>query len=361
MKQLMKRWLAGAAVGAMGIGSVNAAFAQDLASLAAPARAEGRVVVVGPPVQAHREAITRFEAAYPGIKVEFSGMPPQAYEPRISAERGAGKYVWDVMITGVSSTTFERQIPAGWFDPLGPAIVDASLRDDSKWLGGFNAGFMDKDQKYVYAFAADLAGGLFANRDAVGASFDYEQLLDPKWRGRIAILDPRSRGPGSTTFRQLVAVLGDDKACRLLQTQQLVLSDSPKQVVDWIVRGTYPLAIGVDSATLNAYQAQGIGKSVALVPDPRRTVLSKWGNIMLMNKAPHPNAAKLFIHWILGADAQAAWVSLGHVNSRRLDVKPGNPQAAVAAADWANAYNLSSEKTAAEGVKALQLAKDCLK
>jgi iron(III) transport system substrate-binding protein len=361
MNHLIKRWLAGAVAGTLGFGATLAAQAQDMAALAKAAQAEGRVVVVGPPVQAHRDAITRFEAAHPGIKVEYSGMAPPAYEARITAERGAGKHVWDVMITGVSSTTFKRHIPAGWFDPLEPVVVDPRVRDDTKWTGGFAAGFMDQQQKYVYAFAAELAGGLFVNRKAVGADFGYEQLLDEKWRGRIAILDPRSRGPGSTTFRQLVAVLGEDKACRLLQSQQLVLSESPKQVVDWIVRGTYPIAVGVDSATLNGYQAQGIGKDVALVPDPRGTILSKWGNVMLMSQAPNPNAARLFVNWMLSAEAQAAWAETGRVNSRRLDVKSGNSTAIVPATAWATAYNLSSEKTADEGVKSLQLAKDCLK
>ncbi|MBN9427656.1 MAG: extracellular solute-binding protein [Burkholderiales bacterium] len=361
MKAFVKRWLAGAAVSAFGMGAVAAAEPPELASLVKAAQAEGRVVVAGPPVQAHRDAVMRFEAAYPGIKVEFSGMPPQAYEPRISTERAAGKYVWDILITGVSSTTFARQIPAGWFDPLEPVVVDPRARDNAQWAGGFAAGFMDKEQRYVYAFAADLAGGMFVNRDAVGAGFGYEQLLDEKWRGRIAILDPRARGPGSTTFRQLVAVLGEDKACQLLKNQQLVLSESPKQVVDWIVRGTYPIAIGVDSATLNGYQAQGIGKNVVLVQDPRGTILSKWGNIMLMNRAPNPNAARLFVNWMLTTQAQAVWAETGKVNSRRTDVKPGNESAVVPAKVWASAYNLSSEKTAAEGVRALQLAKDCLK
>ncbi len=361
MNQQIGRKFAATTVGAIALCASLSTSAQDMGALAGAARAEGRVVVVGPPVQAHREAITRFETAYPGIKVEYSGMPPQAYEPRIQAERTAGKHVWDVMITGVSSTTFERQVPAGWYDPLPPVIVDARVRDDSKWLGGFASGYMDKDQKYVYAFAADLAAGLFVNREVVGNAFDYQQLLDPKWRGRIAILDPRSRGPGSTTFRQVVAALGEEKACALLQSQQVALSDSPKQVVDWVVRGTYPVAIGVDSATLNGYQAQGIGKSVVLVKDPREVILPKWGNIMLMNKAPNPNAAKLFINWMLSAEAQTAWAETGRVNSRRLDVKPGNAAAGVSTAAWANGYNLSSEKTAAEGVKALQMAKECLK
>lgn len=361
MKFLANSLIAGMALAAAGIGATASAQPATLEALATAARAEGRVVIVGPPVQGHREAVMRFEQAYPGIKVEFTGMPPQAFEPRIQAERQAGKFVWDILITGVSSTTFARQIPAGWYDPIRPALVDPAVTDDSKWLGGFAAGFMDKAGTHVYAFAADTAGGLFVNRSVVGEAFGYENLLDEKWRGRIATLDPRARGPGSTTFRQVVAVLGEEKACQLLKTQQLVMSETPKQVVDWIVRGTHPIALGVDSATLNNYQAQGIGKGVALVPDPRGTILSKWGNVMLMDGAPNPNAAKLFVNWLLSQEGQAAWASLGKVNSRRADVKPGNESATVDAQTWAKAYNLSSEATAAEGVRSLKLAVECLK
>ena len=45
----------------------------------------------------------------------------------------------------------------------------------------------------------------------------------------------------------------------------------------------------------------------------------------LMDHAPHPNAAKVYINWLLSKAGQADWVKTGH-NSRRLDVPHARPE-----------------------------------
>ena len=49
-----------------------------------------------------------------------------------------------------------------------------------------------------------------------------------------------------------------------------------------------------------------------------------FGNLALLNRAPHPNAAKVFINWGLSREGQTAWVQIVERNSRRLDV-PNDP------------------------------------
>jgi iron(III) transport system substrate-binding protein len=49
-------------------------------------------------------------------------------------------------------------------------------------------------------------------------------------------------------------------------------------------------------------------------------VSAGFGSAMLVNKAPHPNAAKVFLNWLLAKEGQTAWSkAMGYV-SRRLDV-----------------------------------------
>ena len=40
----------------------------------------------------------------------------------------------------------------------------------------------------------------------------------------------------------------------------------------------------------------------------------------LINKAPHPNAAKVYINWLLSKEGQTEWVKASGYPSRRLDV-----------------------------------------
>lgn len=358
MKKATRRAALGIAL--ISLTSSAPSWAAPPAALVDAAKKEGKVVVAGPPVQAHRETIMKFEQAYPEIKVEYMGSPPQVQEPRMAAERAAGKYLVDVHVSGVSFVHFEKYVPAGWYADLRAAIVDPEVLDDSKWIAGFESGFMDNEKKYTYAFTAELAGGLFVNKDQIKEPFTYESLVDPKYAGKIAMLDPRHRGPGATALQQVIANIGEEKACQLLSTQKIVLSDTPKQVVDWAARGTYPVLIGADTATMNTYKATGLAKNVEVVHDEKATVLSKWGTAMLMQQAPNPNAAKLFVNWLLAQDAQAAWSKSASVNSRRTDVAAGNPAFAITPEIWLKGYNITVQRNSADAIKATKIAEKCL-
>lgn len=326
------------------------------------AEREGKLTIVGPPVQPHRETIMQFEKAFPKIKIEFSGMMPDQFEARLAAERAAGKYLWDILISGMSSTVYERQIPQGWFDPLPPVVVLPEVLDDGKWVGGFASGFLDAEARYVYGFGAQLSGNVSFDRKRVDAkSFSYQTLLDPKWQGQIAILDPRGRGPGSVALRQIIHTLGEDGARRLLRDQNVVLGESPRGITEWAVRGRYPIVVGVSSVDLKAFQKQGIGQDVELYQDPNRFFLTGWGNVVLMNKAPNPKAAAVFVNWLLSREAQDHWARNGAYNSRRTDVEPVNPELRVDLETWTKGYNMSSHRTAKEGVAAMRLAAEALK
>jgi ABC-type Fe3+ transport system substrate-binding protein len=56
-----------------------------------------------------------------------------------------------------------------------------------------------------------------------------------------------------------------------------------------------------------------------------------FGTVSMMDRAPHPNAAKLYINWLLSKAGQTDWGATGH-NSRRLDVPHPDPASFPAAA-----------------------------
>jgi len=60
---------------------------------------------------------------------------------------------------------------------------------------------------------------------------------------------------------------------------------------------------------------------------PDAAVVSSSGGLFLVNRAPHPNAAKLFINWALTKEGQTAWCIPNGWNSRRADVEPGDKSA----------------------------------
>ncbi|MFI5374414.1 MAG: hypothetical protein ACHQ8D_07270, partial [Candidatus Rokuibacteriota bacterium] len=81
--------------------------------------------------------------------------------------------------------------------------------------------------------------------------------------------------------------------------------------------------------------------------------------VWLLNRAPHPGAAKVFINWLLTKDAQVVWAREVETNSRRVGIEPGNPQIVVPRAS--KLLQVDAEENLAEVVKTQELAKAVIK
>ncbi len=300
-----------------------AAWQQTLAA----AKREGAVSVAGPPQPAERETILRFREAYPDIALEYVGLTGQYYLHRVESERANGIHSWDAYIGGVS--TQYDYIPKGYFQPIKPNLILPEVLDDQSWRGGFGAGFTDVGKQYVYAFTQYVTTLIKVNRTLVPESQlpSAAGLFDPRWRGKIVIYDPRSGGAGLLALTALRQEFGDDAVRTLLVDQQPAFSTDKRQFTEWVVRGRYPIGIGVVDPYLAPFWEEGLGKDVQTLETRIQVVTPGSGGLVVMSDAPHPNAAKVFVNWLLGRDAQAAWAKLAATNSRRADVEPGSPEA----------------------------------
>src|SRR5579871_1573331 len=98
--------------------------------------AEGEVDVHGGPGDMFRHILVDgFRAAYPQIKVNFSGLSGRDAIPKIVREREAGIYSLDVYNGGTSSI-LQALKPIGAFEPLREAFILPEVFDDKAWLGG---------------------------------------------------------------------------------------------------------------------------------------------------------------------------------------------------------------------------------
>ena len=298
--------------------------------MAAAAKKEGKISVNTFTGQGYARIFKLFSQAYPDIKLEHSNLEPVEFSPRVIQERKASVFTWDVA-TMPMSTALQVLKPAGVWDPIRPVIVATEARNNANWRGGFDAGFLDRDKNLAYAFTLVRAPGVFVNVDQVkdGELKSVKDLLAPKWKGRLAISDPRTIG---STFWPLTAArlrLGDGIMKQILVDQEPVLSRDRNQLTEFMVRGRYPIAIGLNGLALQDFQAHGVGKNVKTWLLPELDYQSSGSGVWLLNRAPHPNAAKLFVNWLLTKDAQIAWAKELQTNSRFVGVEPGDPQAVV--------------------------------
>jgi iron(III) transport system substrate-binding protein len=248
--------------------------------------------------------------------------------PRILQERQAGIFSQDVLISSVG-TPFTSLKPAGGIDPIRAAFIRGDIQDDKVWLNGFEAGFLDNDKKWMYASTFDKSVGVWINTDQVGPNevTALKDLLNPKWKGKILSLDPRTVGVAWNVL-DMKRTGGEEFVRKLYGEQEPVLVRELRQATEFMVKGQYPIGIGAPNAdTFVDFENQGLGQNLRPLELDGGVFLISTSCLYLINRAPHPNAAKLFVNWFLTKEAQTAWAKLTRQNSRRLDGVPaGNPR-----------------------------------
>jgi iron(III) transport system substrate-binding protein len=296
----------------------QAAWEQTLAA----ARQEGTVVIALPVGGLWRDWARRFERAYPGISVDASGFAGRDFVPRVLGERRGDIFNWDVYVGGPESA-YAQMKPEGVLDPLKPALVLPEILDDGKWLGGFGQGFADLDGTHVYAFNGQLQVLVWVYRDFVSEAElnRIDDLTQARWKGRMSWADPRGAGKGQADATHLLMTKGEPWFREFVAQEPILVTDGRPQV-DPLTRGQFPIAISPAPATMTEYRKQGVGLNVKpLDPQSEAGVrLAMVRSVALINRAPHPNAARVFVNWVLSVDGQKAFAELLEEYSRRLDV-----------------------------------------
>ncbi len=108
------------------------------------------------------------------------------------------------------------------------------------------------------------------------------------------------------------------------------------------MRGKYPIAIGFSRMLLVPFEKQGLGKNVVDLEDKIIRLTTGSGNICLLEGAPHPNAAKVYINWLLSQKTQVMLSKNVEHNSGRIDVPP--VETVVDAAKLSKYINSSTEE-----------------
>jgi iron(III) transport system substrate-binding protein len=352
---------------ALGVAAMAGSAARAAAStpewqqLVAAAKKEGKVVVNTFPGDGYKRALRAFTQAYPDIKLEHTGLHSQDFAPRIVQERQASIFTWDVA-TIPTSTALQVLRPAGVWDPIRPVIVLPEAKDDTGWDGGFERGFAAvKDRSLTYGFVANRGSGVTINTDLVkdGQIKSLTDLLDARFKGKLLLPDVRVMGDAFWPMTSARLSLGDDVIKRLFVDQEPALSRDTRQMAELMVRGRHPIGLGVNPLLLGQFQKQGLGKNLKLVQLPETDIVSFSSTLWLVNRAPHPSAARVFINWLLTKDAQVHWAKEVEQNSRRMGVEPGNPQ--LLPPKGAKLFQVDAEENLPEVIKTQDIAKAVLK
>ena len=291
--------------------------------LVAAAQKEGKVVVSGPPDPG---AGTRIPEAFKkrfGIDLEYLAGNSSQLAARIQSERAAGQYTIDVSLSG-SDTVYGTFLPSGWLDPLKPALVLPEVVDGKYWRTG-EPWFRDPEKRMVIQIFNTASPFLLTvNTQLVSADElkDSSSLLDPKWQGKIGAYDPGVNGAGIAIASAIYVSKGKEYAAKLYRDQKVALSRDYSQVADWVAHGSYPICIGVTHQYLVQYYQAGIPLKEMNLPDIPQTTGGGFGLINLWNKAPHPNAARVFANWIASKEGLTLYSEIENGAPVRNDIDP---------------------------------------
>jgi iron(III) transport system substrate-binding protein len=287
----------------------------------AAAKKEGKVVVSGPPSQELRQALPPAFKQRFGITLEYLGGRSAETATRLRAERQAGVQTMDVMLAGIQTmaTILHRE---KMLEPIRPVLILPEVVDGSKWKTG-KLWFSDPEDQYVLRLSNTVTTMFHINTNEIkpGALRSAGDLLDPRWKGKIALQDPTIPGSGSNQAAHLYDQFGEDFVRRLYVDQKPMISRDTRQLTDGLARGSYPITLGAEDAQVEELRKEGMPIApLDTLTDLRAEISAGFGQVALLNQAPHPNAARIFVNWLASKEGSGIFAHAMGVAPTRNDI-----------------------------------------
>jgi len=276
------------------------------------AKREGKLAFYGvnltpPLLDPTKEA---FGKTFPGITIEGEEQIGSITREKITAEQASKNYVADIAFTGFTTTRdlIDLGFVVPYESPQAPALIPQFV------LPG---GLVNPRNASLISIAV--------NTNLVPPAQEpkaWKDVLDPKWKGKIANQDPRQPGSGGSIISGMAMVYGFEWLDKLKQ-QDPFFGPSPGPLWNGLVRGEYAMLLSAAHVDAVVQRKAGAPIKFLRLEDGAAWTYSSMLNI---KNQPHPNAARLFIEWMLSEDGQQV-ISAQGFGAVRKGIKPVEPEA----------------------------------
>ncbi len=289
---------------------------EDWDAIYKAAKAEKKVVVYSLSSRIFK-AVKSFKKKYPGIEIEASDMRGNDQIEKLTREQAAGLYNVDVMFLANGPTLVNELLPKGMIKNYVPETLLGGQASKDVIPEKFRRPLL------VHSIESKV---VFYNFEAYSKA-PIDSLWDltrPEWLGKVQMKDPMLTEENmnfimtivqhadlmAKTYQQefgkpIKLSSGSKNAgyefIRRLVKNKLVLTSSDGSAAKAVGapgQTKPPLTLSVSSSKLR-YNKKGMKLAIAWNVSPK-VGISKTNYVIMANKAPHPNAAKLFIRWLLG-------------------------------------------------------------
>ena len=287
------------------------AGAQEWNALVKKAEEEGEVAIYATDSIGHAQTIwAAFQKRYPKIKLVGTSLGRGSdLFPKLFSERRAGKYITDVFLAGPTAVHLNLY-PAKVLDPLPPALVHPNVTDLSKWWQGKHH-YVDVERQYNFVYESALYGPPLSFNTGIVNEKDIKSawdLVQPQWKGKYAVLQLNAtQGSTALSYVYYHPQLGPKFIERIYRDMEPTFFRDLRQGTDWLAQGKFPVCFlcrRIDRAQMQGLPVAELDPySIAERPG----IGSGSGAIVLINRHPHPSAAKVFINWFLSQEGQIAF------------------------------------------------------
>jgi len=283
------------------------------------AKKDAKLVVSIPASAELRKLIEdSFKKRFAGIDLELAPARGTSITRRIVEESKAGVRNFDIHIGG-SNSIVNGLLDEGVLEPIEPYFILPEVKDPKNWWGGHM--WVDRAKRYIYSFQAYLTESMWRNETLAKAEEfkSYDDLLNPKWKGKIGILDPRTPGAGDSNWAYLWQVKGENYL-KKLAAQNLSLGRDQRVLAESLAKGKMAIVIGLTYYSLLPFVNAGL--PVKPMPPVKEGTFGTAGsgNLCIIKNPPHPNATKVFVNWLLTKEGQEATTKAMGQATRRVDV-----------------------------------------
>lgn len=300
------------ALGARDAGAELGTWDQTVAS----AKQEGKIMILGPRSATLRSALSDgFHRRYPEIALDYRPVDPADLRRWAQSSEPRGD-----LVVAPPGAIVRALLAARAADPIGPYLTgpNASSRDEAS----------DENVDTGCLVFASAAKAPIAYNPALappGEIHSWRQLLDARWRGLVGFVDPRRNEEARLTaaFLARTGGLGPDFLRELFATgASLVMS--PSEAMQELEQGALAVAIGVDDQLVADARAKG-GQIDVLPPDAfdeNSYVTAGPSAVSVLTHAPHPEAVRVYLDYLLSPDAQITWESASGFARTQSDPEP---------------------------------------
>jgi len=280
----------------LSLGAPPLVVAQDAKLVEAAKKEGGKVVAYGSLENTAMDPIIQAFEKKTGITVEYFRASATKAMERALTELRAGKALFDVMVNNSGATEIMKK--EGVFTKYISPAANAFPKDE-----------IDPELGPAYRHTPI---GIIYNKSLIrpaDAPKSLEDLLNPKYRGKVVMPDPTQHTTTMQWLASLYKLMGKEKADKFIRdlgATKPILTESFAPSAERVSTGETPIAVSLVRYVVT------FAETGAPVDYVRMSKMLSTGQYLGLNqKAPRPNAGKAFIDFFLGAESMKLLAKAG--------------------------------------------------